>query len=122
MKQIKGPDIHHTAISSTASAVDIFTPHSAKIKLLIHDPTRLGNDLVSVGLIAQHVVDGLASQNGVSDYDRASKMVSVIQTDMSVSQQSSTILLDLCKVLKNQKSKVLNEIVDDIERQLGKPE
>ena len=124
MKNVKGSDIRHTTISPTASAGDIFRRHSAKIISLIPDATRCGNDLVSAGLIAKHVVDGLASQRGVSDYERASRMVSIISQAMSVSQQSASqiILLDLCKVLRKQESEVLNEIVDDIERQLGKPE
>ncbi len=102
----------------------ILRPHSANIKSLILDPTRFGDDLVSANLIAQNVVDNLASQRGVSDYERASRMVSIISQAMSVSQQSASqiILLDLCKVLRKQESEVLNEIVDDIERQLGKPE
>ena len=122
LKKTKGLDICRTTISPTASAVDIFRPHSANITSLIMDPTRFGNDLVSAGLIAQHVVDGLASQKGTSDYERASRMVSVISQAMSVSQQSASLLLDFCEVLGNQQSIALDEIVENIVRQLGEPE
>ena len=122
MKNVKGSDIRHTTISPTASAGDIFRRHSAKIISLIPDATRFGNDLVSAGLIAKHVVDGLASQRGVSDYDKASRMVSGLALAMLMSQQSLPILLNFCQVLRNQQSEELNEIVEDIDRQLGKPE
>ena len=124
LKKTKGLDIRHTTISSTVSAVDIFRPHSADITSLISDPTRLGNELVSANLIAKHVVDGLASQRGVGDYDRASKMVSVISQAISVSSQQSAsqILLNFCVVLGNQQNIALNEIVEDIVCQLGEPE
>ena len=123
LKKTKEFDIRHTTISPTASAVDIFRRHSADITSLISDPTKLGNELVSADLIAKHVVDGLASQIGVSYYDRASKMVSVISQAMLVSQQSaSQILLNFCVVLGNQQNIALNEIVEDIVCQLGESE
>ena len=118
----------HTTISPTVTAIEIFRPHSANIISHISksEPSRFGNELVAADLATQYFVDGVLSLTGVTNYDKVSKMMSVISGNMSTSQQSSQqssqVLFKLCKVLRNLKSSMLNRIVDDIDRQTGKLE
>ena len=115
-QQLKPSEIN---ILPGVSAKDVLRKNSAGIITLIVDPTKLGNDLVEENLVAAHIVHGLTTLLGVTNYDKSTRLVNEVSRSLSV-KNDPQILLQFLRVLQKQNNPTLNDIVDNILKEIGK--
>ena len=85
--------------------------------MLILDPTKLGNDLVEENLVAAHTVQGLITILGVTNYEKSTRLVNEVSRSLSV-KNDPQILLQFLTVLQKQDNPTLNDIVDNILKEI----
>ena len=101
----------------SSSLVDVFKKHSADLKELVSVPEIVANHLFSAGLIPFSVL-GKLQATGFSPYEKASILFDEVQRSISginVMEKFSS----LCKILKKQCSKNVEQIVIKMENEAG---
>ena len=79
---------------------------------------RVTNGLYSKGLISQKALDDVIVP-GIADYNKAMKLLRVIEGQLESSLTPDQYLIDICHVLINQQDKTLTDIATNILHQLG---
>ncbi len=102
------------------SASNIFQQHFAHLAAVIEaDPIRFAGEFATVHLVPSTLVGNLNSRLGVSNYEKATELVTSLSTNLRIAADDSKLLLKICEVLKKQDMFVLNNIVGEILEQLG---
>ena len=113
-------DVLNAKVAPGVSAKDIFVRQSANLAdALSTDPIRFAGEFAAVHLIPLTKVNGLSSQLGLSNMVKASQLVTALHTNLKV-DNNPKLLLKTCEVLKKQESLMLDTIVVNILKQLGK--
>ena len=77
------------------------------------------NGLYSKGLIPQQALDDVLVMGIMTDYNKAMKLLRVIQGQLEASLTPDQYLIDICHVLINQQHQTLTDIATNIIHQLG---
>ena len=81
---------------------------------------RVSNELHAKSLIPRDTKEKVQTPIGLSNYEKASQLVNVIQKQIEASQNPKDIFIDICEVLRNQQYKPLTDIAESMLNQLGK--
>ena len=84
-----------------------------------NDILRVTNGLYSKGLIPQQALDDVLVMGVMTDYNKAMKLLRVIQGQLEASLTPDQYLIDICHVLINQQHQTLTDIATNILHQLG---
>ena len=99
----------------------LFRSHSADItEAISSDLPHVINRLNAQSLIPKTSVD-LVSLTGVTDYNKATRVTSQIQSFIDSSSSPTQYLVDVCHVLLKQENEKIKAIVTTMLKQLGKP-
>ena len=104
--------------SSGNSALEVFRKHYTKVCDVVSDTTKLGNDLATVRLIPDTVLDSTETNESLSRYKKVSLYMDEIRRSLKADDDPATIQ-SLCDVLNKQKSKPLKRIADTMLTDLG---
>ena len=105
--------------SNSFTPFNVLKRHFSEILDVVSDPNRLANDLWDVDLISKIVKDNIISTPSVPPYEKASKLLNVVQRSLKVNENPETLIL-LSKVLANQKNLAISKICQTILKELGK--
>ena len=100
------------------SPKNILTRHLSDITDVVLDPEKLANDLHSAGLITFHTKDKVLTTLSYSRYDKFSKLVNDVWKLLRADNDPKKLVV-FCDVLKKQNDDKLNEITQDMLRELG---
>ena len=100
------------------SPKNILTRHLSDITDVVLDPEKLANDLHSAGLITFHMKDKVLTTSSYSRYDKVSKLVNDVWKLLRADNDPEKLVM-FCDVLKKQNDDKLNEITQDMLRELG---
>lgn len=109
-------------LSAGSTSMDILRRHSSQlIKAISNNPSLVANELFSASLISSDLRSDILTTTGVSDYNKSSKLVLSIETELEARLEVSNqdqYLTGICHVL--QKHQTLKSIATAILQQLGK--
>ena len=98
---------------------DILQSHSYKLVHAISVNLCNATDaLYAKNLIPQQTKEEMHVL-GVTDNEKASKLVNVIETQLEVSDDQKQYLIGMCRVLKHQQHDTLTDIVSSMLKELG---
>ena len=100
------------------SALEVFRKHNTKVCDVVSNTTKLGNDLATVRLIPDTVLDSIKTNESLSRYDKVSLYMDEIRRFLKANDDPATIV-SLCDVLYKQESKPLDGIAYDMLTELG---
>ena len=78
------------------------------------------NALYTKGLITAETKSYIQTATGISDIQKSSRLVTILEALLSSSHDPDQYLTDICHVLIDQNHKTLTDIATSILRQLGK--
>ena len=87
--------------------------HSAKLAFAIStDLQRVTNALYAEGLIPEQARDKMFIVSRLTDHDKASELVSIIEKQLKASPHLDQYLIRTCEVLRDQQSPTLTDIAN----------
>ena len=93
--------------------------YAALVDAITNNLHRVTNGLYSKGLIPQQALDDVLVMGVMTDYNKAMKLLRVIQGQLEASLTPDQYLIDICHVLINQQHQTLTDIATNILHQLG---
>ena len=119
-KPAQSIDVLNAKVAPGVSAIDIFVRQSANLAdALSTDPIRFAVEFAAIDLITTTKVDDLSTRSSLSNFEKATQLVTALHTNLKV-DNNPKLLLKICEVLKKHKSHALDTIVGKILDQLGK--
>ena len=95
---------HHSADLTNAIAINV---------------SRVANSLHAKELIPLSTKEHIITATGISDHEKSSRLMIVLQRQLEASLTPDQYLIDICHVLINQQHQTLTDIATNILHQLG---
>ena len=124
LQQVNSNSIQHsltdTITGNSPNSKELLRTHSADLTGIITPnlPT-VTNALYAKGLIPFETKNYILTATGISDYEKASRLMCVVQGQLNSSSDPDQCLIDVCHVLRNQQHQRLTDIATSILQQLG---
>ena len=100
---------------------EILRPYSYKLTAAItNNLERISDALYANGLISFDIKFDITSVTGISDYKKASRLVTTLLGQMEASLNPQKDLINTCHILINQRHPTLTDIATSILDELGK--
>lgn len=107
--------------NTLGSPKDILRTNSSKlISAVSGNLMKITNDLYAEGLVILETKDEMLLMGVMTEYDKATKLMTAVQQQLESSLKPAQYLRDICRVLANQQHQTLTDIATIMLHQLGK--